>query len=62
MLYLGLCSIISCIMGIIFFLVVTPTGIVMRLFKKDILSLKFNSENTYWINKETTKSKMKNQF
>ena len=50
------------ILGIIFFLVVTPTGIVMRLFKKDILSLKFNSENTYWINKEPTKSKMKNQF
>ena len=45
------------ILGIIFFLVVTPTGIVMRLFKKDILSLKFNSENTYWINKETTKSR-----
>ena len=50
------------ILGIIFFFVVTPTGIVMRLFKKDLLSLKFNDGNTYWINKERTKSEMKNQF
>ncbi len=50
------------ILGIIFFFVVTPTGIIMRIFKKDLLGLKFNDKNTYWINKETIKSKMKNQF
>ena len=59
--YLG--KIISpIIMGIIFFLVVTPTGLLMRLIKKDLLGLKFNKEKTYWIDKKGPKSKMKNQF
>jgi len=56
-------SIISpIVMGIIFFIVVTPTGIKMRFLKKDLLNLKYNSEKTYWIEKNKTKSNMKNQF
>ena len=50
------------VMGIIFFLVVTPIGLLMRLLNKDLLNLKFNTNNTYWIEKTETKSKMKNQF
>ena len=50
------------IMGIIFFLVVTPIGIIMRLLKKDLLNLKYNKKETYWIDKSGPKSKMKNQF
>ena len=50
------------IMGIIFFLVVTPIGLFMRLLNKDLLSLKFNKKKTYWIEKNEPKSKMKNQF
>ena len=50
------------IMGIIFFIVVTPIGIIMRLFKKDLLNLKFNKKETYWIDKKGPKSKMKDQF
>ena len=50
------------VMGIIFFLVVTPIGLFMRLLKKDLLNLKFNKKNTYWIEKSGPKSKMKNQF
>ena len=50
------------IMGIIFFLVVTPTGLLMRLLRKDILSLKYNQNKSYWIEKNGPKSKMKNQF
>ena len=50
------------IMGIIFFLVVTPIGLLMRLFGKDILNLKFNNKATYWIEKNGPKSKMRNQF
>ena len=50
------------IMGLVFFLVVTPTGIIMRLFKKDLLRLKKNNSNTYWINRSESKSDMKNQF
>ena len=50
------------IMGVIFFLVVTPIGLIMKIFKKDLLNLKFNNEKTYWIKKDGPKSKMKNQF
>ena len=50
------------IMGLVFFLVVTPTGIIMRLLKKDLLKLKKNNLKTYWINRSETKSDMKNQF
>tara|TARA_B100000989_G_scaffold285724_1_gene253716 strand:+ start:7088 stop:7474 length:387 start_codon:yes stop_codon:yes gene_type:complete len=50
------------VMGIIFYAVVTPTGILLRLIGKDILSLKFNKKNSYWIKKDDLKSKMKNQF
>lgn len=50
------------IMGIIFFLVVTPIGILMRIFNKDLLNLKFNKQKTYWIEKNDLKSNMKNQF
>ena len=50
------------IMGIIFFVVVTPIGIVMRVLKKDLLNLKYNQKDTYWIKKTGPKSKMKNQF
>ena len=50
------------IMGIIFFFVVTPTGIIMKLFRKDLIKLKKNNDNSYWIEKEDTKSSMTNQF
>tara|TARA_B000000532_G_C18631943_1_gene304469 strand:- start:56 stop:448 length:393 start_codon:yes stop_codon:yes gene_type:complete len=50
------------IMGIIFFLVVTPIGLLMRMIGKDLLNLKFNTNKSYWIEKDGVKSKMKNQF
>ena len=50
------------IMGIIFFLVVTPIGFIMRILGKDLLNLKFNANKSYWIEKTGPKSKMKNQF
>ena len=50
------------VMGIIFFLVVTPIALFMRLLKKDLLNLKFSKKHTYWIEKSGPKSKMKNQF
>ena len=50
------------IMGIVFFLVVTPTGLIMKLFRKDLINLKKNNSSTYWIEKKDIKSSMKNQF
>tara|TARA_S200000501_G_C20790412_1_gene729245 strand:- start:188 stop:571 length:384 start_codon:yes stop_codon:yes gene_type:complete len=49
------------VMGLTFFLVVTPTGIIMRLLRKDLIGLKKNNSKTYWIEKKI-KSSMKNQF
>ena len=50
------------IMGAVFFLVVTPTSLLMKLFGKDILGIKKNRSKSYWIEKSGPKSKMKNQF
>tara|TARA_B100000953_G_scaffold182146_1_gene150043 strand:+ start:159 stop:548 length:390 start_codon:yes stop_codon:yes gene_type:complete len=50
------------VMGIIFFLVVTPIAIIMKILGKDILGIKKNNKKTYWVNKTGPKSKMKNQF
>ena len=50
------------IMGVIFFFVVTPIGLIMRILGKDVLNLKYNNNKTYWIEKTGPKSKMRNQF
>tara|TARA_B110000259_G_scaffold175672_1_gene211076 strand:+ start:86 stop:469 length:384 start_codon:yes stop_codon:yes gene_type:complete len=50
------------VMGLIFFLVLTPTGMFMRIIKKNFLNLKFDDSKSYWIKKDELKSKMKNQF
>ena len=49
------------VMSLVFFLVVTPTGYLMRFFGKDLLKLKKNKSNTYWLAKNY-KSNMKDQF
>jgi len=50
------------VMGAVFFFVVTPISLIMKIFNKDILSLKKNTKETYWIKKNGPISKMKNQF
>ena len=50
------------VMGIIFFLIVTPISIIMKLLGKDLINLKKNNNNSYWIEKNNQKSKMKNQY
>ena len=50
------------VMCIVFFLVVTPTGLIMKLFGKDLLNLKKNKKETYWLDKDNTNSSLKNQF
>ena len=50
------------VMAVIFFFVVTPIGLIMRLLGKDVLNLKYNKNKSYWIEKNGSKSKMKNQF
>ena len=50
------------VMGIVYFLVVTPTSLILKIFNKDVLNLKINDSSSYWIKKDINKSKMKNQF
>ena len=50
------------VMGVIFFLIVTPIGIIMKITRKDLLILRYSNKNTYWIEKSGPKSSMKNQF
>ena len=50
------------VMGIVFFIIVTPTGFLMRFFSKDFMNLKKNNNKSYWINSNVKKSKMKDQF
>ena len=50
------------VMGIIFFLVVTPTSIIMKILRKDLLNLKKNNKNSYWIENRKQNSSMKKQF
>ena len=50
-------------MGVVFFLVVTPIGLVMRIMGKDLLNKKYDKKkNTYWINTYKIISSMKKQF
>ena len=50
------------LMGIVFFIIVTPTSIIMRILGKNLLNLKKDNKKSYWIEKSKIKSKMKNQF
>ena len=50
------------VMGFIFFAVVTPISLIMKILKKDLLNMKKNNNQSYWIEKSGPKSKMKNQF
>ena len=50
------------VMFAIFFLIVTPIGLLMKLLGKDIINLKFNKKiKSYWVPRKAIKS-MKRQF
>ena len=51
------------VMGLVYFLVVTPVGLFMRLLGKDLLKTgKVKNSSTYWIKRDKQRSTMKNQF
>jgi len=49
------------VMGLVFFFVVTPIGILIRILKKDVMGLK-RGKSSYWINRENKFQTMKKQF
>ena len=51
------------VMGVIFFLVITPTGFFMKIIGKDLLNTKYdNKKKSYWMDRDKTKTTMKQQF
>ena len=50
------------VMGVIYFFVVTPTGLIMKMLGKDLLNLKKSNKDSYWIKKDNSNSSLKNQF
>jgi len=51
------------VMGVVFFIVVTPIGLFMRMINKDLLRKKFNKKvKSYWINRDKRTSNMNQQF
>ena len=51
------------VMAIIYFFILTPISLIVRIFGKDLLSIKFDKQvNTYWINRKKNINSMKKQF
>ena len=50
------------IMALLFFVVISPIGLIMRLFGKDSLMKKYSNKSSYWIKREKGMNSMKRQF
>ena len=50
------------VMAIIFYLIISPFGIVLRLIGKDSLMKKYSKQSSYWIQREKKMNSMKMQF
>ena len=50
------------VMVLIFFFIVTPLSVIIRVFGKDLLKLKFSKKNSYWIKREKNINSMDRQF
>ena len=51
------------VMGLVYFVILTPVSLIVRLFGKDLLGLKFIKENeTYWIKRKKSLTSMNKQF
>ena len=50
------------VMALIFFIILTPIGLFLRLIGKDLLNVKLNNNKTYWIKRDKKPGSMKRQF
>ena len=50
------------VMGFIYFIIITPIGILMRVLGKDLLNIKYNKNKSYWIKRTKNVDTMKRQF
>ena len=50
------------VMAIIYFFIITPMSILLKLLRKDLLKIKFSPVTTYWIKRDKKFGSMKRQF
>lgn len=50
------------VMAVVYFIVITPIGLFMRLIGKDLLKTKYSKNSSYWIKREKNIGSMKRQF
>ncbi len=51
------------VMAIVYFLILTPISLLVRLFGKDLIGMKFSNEiKSYWIKREKNLGSMDKQF
>ena len=50
------------VLAVVFFIVVTPIGLFMKILRKDLLNIKFTKDKSYWIKRNKDLGPMKNQF
>ena len=50
------------VMALVYFFILTPISLTMRIFGKDFLNLKSSEENSYWIKREKNIGTMNKQF
>ena len=50
------------IMAAVFFIILTPTGLLLRIFGKDLLKTKYSKDSSYWIHRSKDIGSMKMQF
>ena len=50
------------VLAVVFFIVVTPIGLFMKILRKDLLNIKFTKDKSYWIKRDKDLGPMKNQF
>ena len=50
-------------MAIVYFIILTPVSLLVRVFGKDLIGLKFKkNQNTYWIKRKKDLGTMDKQF
>jgi len=50
------------VMFVVFFVILTPLSLLVRIFKKDLLKAEYSKEKSYWIKREKNIGSMKKQF
>jgi hypothetical protein len=50
------------VMALIYFFILTPLSLIIRIFGKDLLKIKFSKDNSYWIKRKKNVTSMDKQF